>query len=228
MAGPSKLVGVPPSKGRGGNQTPRNETVYITGSQPLPSPGTSGSSSSYVDKWGFGMSKLQDVENARSGAAPSGTSHSGKVAEERKIAGRGGNRQGGSMDVDSAADTMGNVTLGEKLPVRPVSGGPSLLSQLAPGSPTSSHPHSSKSPTSPSHAVPIPFERITVKIADLGNACWTDHHFTEDIQTRQYRCPEVILGAPWSTSADIWSVACLVCSVHWWAYFAYLGFIAGF
>jgi serine/threonine-protein kinase SRPK3 len=53
-------------------------------------------------------------------------------------------------------------------------------------------------------------ERITVKIADLGNACWTDHHFTDDIQTRQYRCPEVILGGKWGTSADVWSAACVV------------------
>ncbi|KAG8811836.1 serine/threonine protein kinase, CMGC group [Serendipita sp. 400] len=74
----TKLIGVPPSKGRGGNQTPRAETIYITGSRPLPSPTT-----------------------------------------------------------------------------------------------------------------------------------WTDHHFTDDIQTRQYRCPEVILGAPWGTTADIWSSACL-------------------
>lgn len=34
-----------------------------------------------------------------------------------------------------------------------------------------------------------------VKIADLGNACWVDNHFTEDIQTRQYRSLEVLLGA---------------------------------
>merc|ERR1719422_2741354 len=27
---------------------------------------------------------------------------------------------------------------------------------------------------------------LKVKIADLGNACWVHHHFTEDIQTRQY------------------------------------------
>lgn len=53
-------------------------------------------------------------------------------------------------------------------------------------------------------------ERITVKIADLGNATWVEHHFTDDIQTRQYRCPEVILGAKWGPSADIWSLACLV------------------
>lgn len=30
-------------------------------------------------------------------------------------------------------------------------------------------------------------EDLKVKIADLGNACWVQHHFTEDIQTRQYR-----------------------------------------
>ena len=28
------------------------------------------------------------------------------------------------------------------------------------------------------------------KLADLGNGCWRDHKFTDDIQTRQYRCPE--------------------------------------
>mmetsp|Transcript_26750 Transcript_26750/g.58730 ORF Transcript_26750/g.58730 Transcript_26750/m.58730 type:complete len:160 (-) Transcript_26750:923-1402(-) len=35
-------------------------------------------------------------------------------------------------------------------------------------------------------------------------------HFTSDIQTRQYRCPEVILGSGYDTSADIWSVACVL------------------
>ncbi|EEB06983.1 CMGC/SRPK protein kinase Dsk1 [Schizosaccharomyces japonicus yFS275] len=54
------------------------------------------------------------------------------------------------------------------------------------------------------------FPPITVKIADLGNACWTYKHFTNDIQTRQYRSPEVILGCKWGASADIWSFACLV------------------
>lgn len=50
---------------------------------------------------------------------------------------------------------------------------------------------------------------LHVKIADLGNACWVHKHFTEDIQTRQYRSLEVLLGAGYSTSADIWSVACM-------------------
>jgi serine/threonine-protein kinase SRPK3 len=29
------------------------------------------------------------------------------------------------------------------------------------------------------------------KIVDFGNACWVNKHFTDDIQTRQYRSPEV-------------------------------------
>lgn len=50
---------------------------------------------------------------------------------------------------------------------------------------------------------------ISVKVADLGNACWIDRHFTEDIQTRQYRSLEVLIGAGYGTSSDIWSVACM-------------------
>ncbi|KAM0276514.1 hypothetical protein ACHAQH_006663 [Verticillium albo-atrum] len=52
-------------------------------------------------------------------------------------------------------------------------------------------------------------EVISVKIADLGNACWVNHHFTNDIQTRQYRSPEVILGAKWGASTDVWSMAAM-------------------
>ncbi|CCD27294.1 serine/threonine protein kinase SKY1 NDAI_0K01030 [Naumovozyma dairenensis CBS 421] len=51
---------------------------------------------------------------------------------------------------------------------------------------------------------------IEIKIADLGNACWYDEHYTNSIQTREYRSPEVLIGAPWGCSADIWSTACLI------------------
>ncbi|KAK2737820.1 serine/threonine protein kinase, CMGC group [Myotisia sp. PD_48] len=54
------------------------------------------------------------------------------------------------------------------------------------------------------------YDIISVKIADLGNACWVGHHFTNDIQTRQYRSPEVILGAKWGASTDVWSMAAMV------------------
>lgn len=53
-------------------------------------------------------------------------------------------------------------------------------------------------------------ELINIKIADLGNACWTNLHYTDDIQTRQYRSPEIILGGEWGCSTDIWSLGCLI------------------
>lgn len=54
---------------------------------------------------------------------------------------------------------------------------------------------------------------ISIKIADLGNATPSKKHYTEEIQTRQYRSPEAILGRrDWDSRADIWSVACVVSS----------------
>uniref|UniRef100_A0A3P9I1J9 non-specific serine/threonine protein kinase n=1 Tax=Oryzias latipes TaxID=8090 RepID=A0A3P9I1J9_ORYLA len=52
-------------------------------------------------------------------------------------------------------------------------------------------------------------EKILIKIADLGNACWVHKHFTEDVQTCQYRSVEVLIGAGYDTPADIWSTACM-------------------
>lgn len=98
---------------------------------------------------------------------------------------------------------------------------------------------------------PVNADKLQVKIADLGNACWVvsanihywdgekvlstmkftcalnpnsktstcktpalfflqHKHFTDDIQTRQYRSLEVLTGAGYSTPADIWSTACMV------------------
>ena len=51
---------------------------------------------------------------------------------------------------------------------------------------------------------------IEVKICDVGNACWFNHHFSSIIQTRQYRAPEVLLGINYNESSDIWSLACMV------------------
>ena len=47
-------------------------------------------------------------------------------------------------------------------------------------------------------------------VVDFGNACWTYKQFTQDIQTRQYRSPEVLLGMKYSTPCDMWSMACVV------------------
>ena len=53
-------------------------------------------------------------------------------------------------------------------------------------------------------------EDFNIKIADLGNGCWTHHHFQPEIQTRQYRSPETILGVNYNETADIWSFGCML------------------
>ncbi|XP_063072099.1 SRSF protein kinase 3-like [Engraulis encrasicolus] len=64
-----------------------------------------------------------------------------------------------------------------------------------------------KGPVNPMN--PDDAHRVRIKIADLGNSCWVHKHFSDDIQTCQYRSIEVLIGADYSTAADIWSTACL-------------------
>lgn len=53
-------------------------------------------------------------------------------------------------------------------------------------------------------------EIISVKLADFGNACRVDERYSDYIQTREYRAPEIVLGfEKWGSSVDIWSAACL-------------------
>nr|XP_040050308.1 SRSF protein kinase 3 [Gasterosteus aculeatus aculeatus] len=59
------------------------------------------------------------------------------------------------------------------------------------------------------HLEPCSVKEIRVKIADLGSSCWVYKHFCEEIQTRQYRSLEVLLGSEYGPPADIWSVACM-------------------
>lgn len=52
---------------------------------------------------------------------------------------------------------------------------------------------------------------VNVKVADLGNATYSKLHFTNHIQTRQYRAPEIILRhGTWGALADVWLVGCLI------------------
>ncbi|KAL7716130.1 non-specific serine/threonine protein kinase [Entamoeba marina] len=54
------------------------------------------------------------------------------------------------------------------------------------------------------------FKDIKIILADFGNANWVNKRFTNDIQTRQYRCPEVMLRLHWDCPSDIWSHACMM------------------
>jgi len=74
----------------------------------------------------------------------------------------------------------------------------------------SSIPKSTSNNQISSHAATEKPAPSLFKIADFGNACWVDKHFTDDIQTRQYRSPEVIIGAGYDRSTDMWSLACMI------------------
>lgn len=300
---PTKIVGVPPSQGRGGAQTPRREGIFITGSQPLPSPSSSYGSSPMLDKYGFGMSKISSTGNSMSksyGKSALGESSvtAGSMVEpsSSSSAAAASGAAGAGAGEPSRQSSTGSDGLhfGEKTHAAPQKAppGPSLLSQqlhhttpdlkpsaLPPVSSTTvvstpaTTPESGSASglanelklssttssgagagvaagamsidgkfsnqslpynalqTAPPHAIgtqpapaagdpttlppPYPYdpaslEKVTVKIADLGNACYVNHHFTNDIQTRQYRCPEVILGARWNERCDCWSAAALI------------------
>ena len=47
------------------------------------------------------------------------------------------------------------------------------------------------------------------QFANVMTVSQVQHHFTEDIQTRQYRSLEVLIGSGYGTPADIWSLACM-------------------
>ncbi|KAJ6498528.1 kinase-like protein [Mycena vitilis] len=205
------LTGVPPSTGRGGNLTPgprhHNINVNITGSQPLPSTSPTGSfvslsslssgspgvgrTKAMGDKWGLGMLKI---------------SSSGDNAPSAK----GKERSEGGEDANDEGDLgMSGLTMSRSAPAAMNAPGPSAL----PHPPLTLDVEKAVEGEGGwvEEVMDDEYEMITVKIADLGNATWTNHHFTNDIQTRQYRCPEVIIGSTsWGPSADIWSIACLL------------------
>ncbi|CAE6447135.1 unnamed protein product [Rhizoctonia solani] len=79
-----------------------------------------------------------------------------------------------------------------------VADGPSLLTKTAPV------------PITKLQAKRVATEdQVSIKIADLGNAARIGRHVTDDIQTRQYRSPEVILRKRWGPEVDIFSLGCV-------------------
>ncbi|XP_074427522.1 SRSF protein kinase 3 isoform X1 [Larus michahellis] len=143
-------------------------------------------------------------DSEEGGSPPSGASSSGVHTL----------RAGGSSDRLSGGSSASGGAPSRRAP-SPSSASDSLLT------PTSSSLISGGSggpPTPLGGGVPVGQEnpldprcapQLRVKIADLGNGCWVHRHFTEDIQTRQYRALEVLLGAGYGPPADIWSTACM-------------------
>lgn len=106
------------------------------------------------------------------------------------------------LSVETPADTAGE---GEKSAAEPVVA--EVAEEEAKKKETEAEKKSANAASSGLSLEPTDY---TVKIVDFGNACWTHKHFTDDIQTRQYRSLEAIVGAKYSTPIDMWSMACIV------------------
>ncbi len=53
-----------------------------------------------------------------------------------------------------------------------------------------------------------------VKVIDFGSSCRSNKRMYSYIQSRFYRSPEVMLGLPYATSIDIWSLGCILAEMH--------------
>ena len=52
-------------------------------------------------------------------------------------------------------------------------------------------------------------EKLDIKVIDFGSACFTRRTIYSYIQSRFYRSPEVVLGAPYGPQIDMWSFGCV-------------------
>lgn len=61
-----------------------------------------------------------------------------------------------------------------------------------------------------SQELKIPKQVSSPILCDFGSAVHGDQYHSVFIQPQIYRAPEVILGVPWTFTADIWNVGCMV------------------
>ena len=56
--------------------------------------------------------------------------------------------------------------------------------------------------------------RSAIKVIDFGSSCRANAPMYTYIQSRFYRSPEVILGLPYNTAIDMWSLGCILVEMH--------------
>ncbi|KIM83194.1 hypothetical protein PILCRDRAFT_7161 [Piloderma croceum F 1598] len=129
---PTKLVGVPPSKDREGNQTSRLESILIHSLQLLPS--SSFGSSPMLNKLAFGMSRIDGEGSKPSSVGSTGTIVPREMRNEMKELTR--DVSSGS-EMNEATDSLLNISIDSnefnKAKLHPSNpSGMSLLTQMMP------------------------------------------------------------------------------------------------
>ncbi|CAE8648895.1 unnamed protein product [Polarella glacialis] len=56
--------------------------------------------------------------------------------------------------------------------------------------------------------------KCEIYVIDFGGAVFKDDRHSNRVGTRQYRCPEVVLGLQWDEKSDLWSAACILASLY--------------
>ncbi|KAJ4313516.1 serine/threonine protein kinase, CMGC [Neodidymelliopsis sp. IMI 364377] len=186
----------------------RRRRTLITGSQPLPSPLNASFNHAELGSFPGSAQSLNKVMNETTGKDAPTTIPSPSSSQDGFV-------MSGALGTSSQSSGM---SMAERLGLKPNASDDDvqkqrektadLLTKEVSGISLDKQSTSSKE-KSTEGTPDLAFEKISVKIADLGNACWVGHHFTNDIQTRQYRSPEVILGSKWGASTDVWSMAAM-------------------
>lgn len=57
-------------------------------------------------------------------------------------------------------------------------------------------------------------QRSAIKVVDFGASCRIQESMFTYVQSRFYRAPEVILGLPYETQVDVWSLGCMLIELH--------------
>lgn len=55
--------------------------------------------------------------------------------------------------------------------------------------------------------------REKIKIVDFGSACADYKSGFKYVQSRFYRCPEIVMGLPYDCAVDMWSFGCILCEL---------------
>ena len=130
------------------------------------------------------------------GSAVGSAAASGSTSEEEdEEAGEGGEAGGPAVAPAPSAPPPTPAPDGNGAGPGPTAGAPvgatpppAAEAAAAPaGVPSSTHPPPPLDPAALADALLT----MPARVVDFGNACWVHKQFTSDIQTRQYRCPEV-------------------------------------
>jgi len=57
-------------------------------------------------------------------------------------------------------------------------------------------------------------DKSGIKVIDLGSSCFSDQRIYTYIRSRFYRAPEIMLGIPFTTAIDMWSVGCILIELY--------------